>query len=622
MAAPAASAGPQPAAGSGKAIEVNWTDIIGQRSRVPFVTLEPYDWQPPDRQTNLRTMTADQIQGLTIDQLAGHNLYGGAGAPRTQMQFAATDQGLGRNGTAPPWYSDLPAVLHYALFPVVHKRNERVEVGQNHAHTLSIDVMAMAAIITSFQPRALVGNLITVDFRQIWPKGNQQGNHIWIESSLLADASVQLSVVAALADIEFPNGAYLTFLPYSPQFQRYAHANRWDQFMIRGASLGLAVAAAAGGGASVMYTGYLLDASDQRYSKKYGTSQTGYWYSPYKTTNIVETVDDMQWKILFALLHNIPFVYPWSDTNNLPMKQYTATEEFKRHHFALSAAQGAYTMQDKDQGMRLVDRRTPLMIAVTLTEARLLGLIAWIAYSVDSTVWAGGPTRVKTNNILPTVIDRAEQKYIKQKAKKKKGLKARRADKAAALKKKQEKLEEEYEQQLRNMQASAERRRATKQWREQNPLPPSIKTVAAEQLWTNVAGPNAGPAPFAPHVAHRKADQQERFEQARAIRAANVAASRGQSQAPMMDIDEDEGDEGEQQQDQGPGTPLGGNAVPSNIGHTVHQAKMSGKRKTAKAQRETGAATPSVRKTAAEKAEEEAEKKKKKEVPKQPPQNQ
>lgn len=169
---------------------------------------------------------------------------------------------------------------------------------------------------------------------------------------------------------------------------------------INGASLGLAVAAAVLHAPQVLYTGYLRKlpgygvVGDRKVNSGYPEYNRGKQPPPsgqpgweaVKTDDVIEDVQMIGPKMMFALANNVPLVIPHKTTFNSAMAsvvdrlEKTTLRDKSPSMFVAKYAQLAYSTTEADQGYSYSSLMSPILLATTLPEAIMLGAIAHIGF--------------------------------------------------------------------------------------------------------------------------------------------------------------------------------------------------------------------------------------------------
>jgi hypothetical protein len=169
---------------------------------------------------------------------------------------------------------------------------------------------------------------------------------------------------------------------------------------INGASLGLAVAAAVLHAPQVLYTGYLrkLPGYGVVGDRKVNTGYPNYLrnkipppenqpgWEAVKTDDVIEDVQMIGPKMMFALANNVPLVIPHKTTFNSAMAsvvdrlEKTTLRDRSPSMFVAKYAQLAYSTTEADQGYSYSSLMSPILLATTLPEAIMLGAIAHIGF--------------------------------------------------------------------------------------------------------------------------------------------------------------------------------------------------------------------------------------------------
>lgn len=314
-------------------------------------------------------------------------------------------------------WDDNGPFLNYAFFPTILTTKQFGKC-----------VVPFCALYSSFQPTSGGDGILPhiADWREFKTVGGITRT-LNVDVALIGDTNSEYAIVSALNMTQPRQGSYVSIFPAPgdmgfldamfPELRRNA---------VRGASLGLAVAAAVLGMPSIAYTGYVRklapDMRDQ--SGKYKGQEfdpagyaalTGGVDFPqrqpvtglqpvFRSSDMVEDVDMLGFKCAWSIVHQFPLIIPYKSDFQMPVvPEFLRSERAQRQSYLLTMAPEAYTMVQAEEGIPFTLAKTPILIAVTLAEATILSAYAWIGFKVSKDV--------AVQNAMRTINERAYKTY-------------------------------------------------------------------------------------------------------------------------------------------------------------------------------------------------------------------
>ena len=301
---------------------------------------------------------------------------------------------------------------HYTFFPVTKVSTAG---GVFSCKVMLYVVLYSSAPVTG----AHLGHLVahTPIYQSVSIGGNRPAN-VNIDVALIPDAaSSQASVLAALDNSNPTDGWYLTFIPYEhigvqqawirnsreKQFEQFGGATTQqyhdlDHWRISGSSLGLAVYAAVHGMPSVAYTGYIsnLGGPNSRIGSV-GLVRTA------ASAGIVETVDNVFWKVAKCVKEGFPIVIPAVTNFGQDMREILLGYGGQNPRnlsdaglISFGQEGDLFTMQMAMDGINYFSSRWSVHVAKTVADVGLLAAfagMAWFGGSADPNSMASGKAR-------------------------------------------------------------------------------------------------------------------------------------------------------------------------------------------------------------------------------------
>lgn len=247
------------------------------------------------------------------------------------------------------------------------------------------------------------------------------GAVIKIDTAMMAGPDIVLAVKSAINLTRPANGSYLFITRAWGQYEQ-------SEGTVQGPSLGLAVAACILGGVPVAYTGFTRNiianvqgsgatqgSFDTRLSRR-----TGEIEHVSKLSAIVEDVRELGPKIRWAVQNNFPLVLPHSTQFDMAITSLLGNESWAASWMLPNLSRFVFTSAQLDAGYQFEKQGTKLMLATTVNDAILLGVLAAMNDAMD-------PEKLKYTNpeMALGVIATGETNYakIKELLEKRKGKK-------------------------------------------------------------------------------------------------------------------------------------------------------------------------------------------------------
>jgi hypothetical protein len=275
---------------------------------------------------------------------------------------------------------------HYTFFPAVSRTQDQIHV------------MSYAVVYSNFPVGAWT--YTRPEYKKFFHEGGSSADdYVMVDTALLGDQNIDRTIVAALNNCHPAPKTYLTIIPMVSQEEHDAvrEAGARNPFRLSGASCGCAIFAAVMGMASVHYTGYVkaiapntviskdpmwMSKSDRgvNVSLNFGGWGADGVATVGKTYDFVEAVDLLDYKILWAVRTNTPIVMPTKTTDGMPLAAVA------RNHpsgaFRTEMLPYVMTMASAyDNKVNYLEKPTPLLIGVTITDYAVLGAYAMAALS-------------------------------------------------------------------------------------------------------------------------------------------------------------------------------------------------------------------------------------------------
>lgn len=187
-------------------------------------------------------------------------------------------------------------------------------------------------------------NWVQVKLAPDFQNGTQSANAVWIDNTLLGDLNASKSVIAALQNTSPMPDSYIYLYPDVEEHHRHSNTifSNTAKHRIGGASLGMAVFGAVSGWSAAYYTGfvkYIMPGHEFENKTKYNemmasaqlrtkmddsyldrgntTSLPGNYQvtgqsivKVVKQLNFVETIQDLPFKVVFAMKIGAPLIFP------------------------------------------------------------------------------------------------------------------------------------------------------------------------------------------------------------------------------------------------------------------------------------------------------------------------
>lgn len=338
---------------------------------------------------------------LTMEPLTRGQVWpaGQAGGNKGWHTTQLFDRTVEQNGD-----QTLNSFLHYTFFPAVvkHQANERAR------QMAEVRIIPYCMVYSSFEPDGgLSQNASLLSHHPNWTKvqlrrgalrnqrttwGADEG-YVNLDTMLCGNDSTRYAIIAAIQDLQPASGSYISFFPYvtdrvygayhgAQEMTALGPGNPWS---VRGASCGLAAAAAIMGLPSIFYTGYLKNIAPNQLLRGLPARHQEMW--SYTTDvaaqqNIVEDVQDIAWKVMYCIIAKQPCVFPnMSTLSNQSIEEAITSAGAS---FLRSTATGIYTTAKANLGLAYLDMKTPLLMAVDLDDVVVLAAYAAIGYHITS----------------------------------------------------------------------------------------------------------------------------------------------------------------------------------------------------------------------------------------------
>ncbi len=209
---------------------------------------------------------------------------------------------------------------------------------------------------------------------------------IYIDFALLNDSNSHMAVISAVKGAAVFENSYLTFSPFVSEADFKKGGQVWR---VRGASLGLSVAAALRFFPPIMYTGYLRNFGPHMQPGK-GTQNTfpaGFPSDPqgrieFNINNLdwVEDVQKVGMKASWAVETGFPLIIPYKTSFGWPFQSFDR-KMMEVHKDTYMLATQWYSAMKLESGLPYND--VPVSVAGTLVEACVLGYLMGNAYALD-----------------------------------------------------------------------------------------------------------------------------------------------------------------------------------------------------------------------------------------------
>ena len=261
---------------------------------------------------------------------------------------------------------ELPAFIHHVYFPAI-TYNARIKnwVGAGFALFYSSEAPSSAALghDPDFAPVKIdaLGISVNIDFRLI-------GRNLHSVAS----------ITTALATTRPLHGSFIYVVDCNTDVRGV------DPVEVRGASLGLAVAMAVMHGPQVAYTGFIRKfpgaakfTGVAEGARTLGLTNT-LGPAAANTDDIVEEVAGIQFKMGWAMQHQIPLVVPHKSSFGTDLMSNLNRADGRQ--LLIGMAQLSYSSTQADMGIPYASLKSPMLLATTVPEALVLGSYAYIAF--------------------------------------------------------------------------------------------------------------------------------------------------------------------------------------------------------------------------------------------------
>lgn len=238
---------------------------------------------------------------------------------------------------------------------------------------------------------AIPGNQALLPHKAEWMIYRTVGNDpvdVFVDVKLIGDVNAQAALMTAINTGRPASGSYIAIFPWVMSEEKYSTpdadlipAGTMGHWPIKGASLGMAILACILGMPSIMYTGYIKSAGPKNLLQLHPNGMI--LEDIPNAPDILESVDDLDTKCAYAIWSQMPLVIPFKSEFGTPVRKLIADPRFQQRNFLLRQAELAYTMEMAEQGVNFEMARTPIFIAVTITEAACLAAIAAIGFMID-----------------------------------------------------------------------------------------------------------------------------------------------------------------------------------------------------------------------------------------------
>ena len=340
--------------------------------------------------------------------------------------------------------------IHCTFFPAILKRAGKVIV------------RPYASCYASFEPTSK-----SVTHQLKWkPYRLLHGHTVNVDVTLIGNLDCEKSIISALNLAQPADGSFVWIMPADnatatsgkDQFVLRSGGGNANELKINGASLGLSMVATILHMAPIAYTGFVRHMyPDQRYDDdfndhqqremkigtpinkytaallgKYGRQAQGTPTSyginlpgpmgqlrqnrlltpgigstrVARSTDIVEEVDGLQYKCAWAIFTQTPLVMPHKTVFDQPLQYVLDSARFRASHAVLALAPNAYSMVQAEEGIPYAAVASPLLIAVTVSEAAILGAYAWIHFGLRGKITNVGALRGSHAHV-PKMIHRS-----------------------------------------------------------------------------------------------------------------------------------------------------------------------------------------------------------------------
>ncbi len=359
------------------------------------------------------------------NSITNYNMYSG-GADGTFRSTASEALGNAltkgqRLRAAPPNMAVDPAnwdhgagvhFLHYTSFPAVVTVTKDPRTGRSR-----VFVVQYLVCYSSERPEFLAqqGGASLLSGVPNWfhyetPRRhiNTQGNGVNVDISLMGDDNTKVSVLASINAANPRPNSYVWIVPYMTRnamdtFMQYTR--NYNIFRLRGASLGAATFACLSGGMSVSYTGFLrtfkqeVAFSQLIPSRRIPETASSPFKDVARSLNIVEDVDQIPFKMAYAVRMNHPLVIPAQTSMGEDLKK--SVDVLSKANLLRQISAAIFTLSLRDDGINFTAVRTPLLMGITASSFIELGVIACVAYSsgLVATNYAGSDLPYSRNAV-------------------------------------------------------------------------------------------------------------------------------------------------------------------------------------------------------------------------------
>lgn len=357
-------------------------------------------WQPrfmPSR-ANIRPWPAGQPPAVRdfSDFVNFTRILPGQGANQVQAQeqllgglsFPGLFRGQTTSGS---WEADMLRTHEYFInttfCPVVHLES-------------STDVVFpwMCVYTSQRLPTALCsyGGIVTPSFIEVnyTPQGTTDRFTINLQDNFLTGNDAYLAAAASITAGSAHDGCFIYFFPLvdDATFQQKANLSSryWN---VSGPSLGLAILAAILGAAPALYTGFISTINGQRLASGEGVDFSGPpLVDIVKQLNIIDNVSALPQKMVFAISAQWPLIMPHSNIMNQPLQRLVERSNnlSPTAWTSMAVARNSFAVSDIERGKRYADFPTPLLIAVDVNDAIILGALSF-AVTLFPAAFAGSP---------------------------------------------------------------------------------------------------------------------------------------------------------------------------------------------------------------------------------------
>lgn len=409
-----------------------------------------------------------------------------------QEGYSPTKYALQKSMNGPRWDAADTDFLNYTFFPVVRQSMPK------DSDVMRISVIPFCCIYSSQRitySQALrdvqlsQGDKYEVKLRVGGNMTNAAASVVNVDLTFVRDKNARLAIQSSLESCGAQNNSFITFLPWVTEANdiQELKTEGWGNLAFSGSSCGLSVAAAVMGLPPVMYTGYINQVAGPsvglvKMGDRQGQDAYGYT-TVVARASIIENVNLVQWKAVYAALNGSILIIPFSSTyGSAPITEVLAASAAPRTEASrlfgmqvLGQLRALMTTAQLIDGATMMGpERFPIGISTSLADMAMLTEAYWLANNTAEKAAVGSAGRAQKGQAVRASagIKAAKAKATEKRAAAKKAAATRKAKKGTIeyytdmqakfrdqLLKQQQKLQEKELKKIARLQDIAAKRK-------------------------------------------------------------------------------------------------------------------------------------------------------------------